>query len=131
MRLREGGALWLETEALSRQAPDCCLHSTWQPVAMETMLLIWSLILVIHPQIIPDTPSRCQPPRLPQVIHVRGTGGWRWEGQLVLVGSRGHGRPGVWGDEWPSDMWETARCSTISSPCDKRTQNQKVLLFWV
>lgn len=42
------GALFLETEALSQQAVDCCLNSIQQPVAMEIMLLVWSLMLVIH-----------------------------------------------------------------------------------
>lgn len=40
-----------ETEASLWQSvtTDFCLNSNWQPVVTETMLFVWSLILVIYP----------------------------------------------------------------------------------
>lgn len=45
------GTLGPETEASLWQSvtTDFCLNSNWQPVVTETMLFVWSLILVIHP----------------------------------------------------------------------------------
>lgn len=71
------GALFLETEALSQQAIDCCLNSIQQPVAMEIMLLVWSLMLVIHTPRSYLTPHLSASLRLPQVIYVRGAESWR------------------------------------------------------
>lgn len=110
---------------------DCCLNSKEQAVAMETMLLVWSRILVIRPPRSYLTPRlSCQPPRLP-AIHFRGTERWRQEGQLVLVSS------GRCGETSPTSLGlvqadgksfcyvkGTARGSMKNSLYDKGIENQ-------
>lgn len=63
---------------------DCCLNSSWQPVAMETMTLVWSLILVIRSQRphLTSIPSLMSASTSPQVVYLRET---EWEMERALI----------------------------------------------
>lgn len=112
---------------------DCCLNSILQPVAMETMLLVGSLMLVIH------APRSYLTPHLSAGLHVshkssmleglsagEGKATWSWwaaedTGGLWRGDMTGH--PGICGRQ-PDALQQVLRVTRGHS-------NRKVLLFWV